>query len=334
MDLVIREADGQAMVDAQGLDGPFLVESELALFAEGGVIRYEVVPVPPYKKSYAGEDSSVGGGVSGKAVFLAHLDGSVAGRVVLSEGWNGYAWVEHIAVDTRRRRAGVGRALIDRAVAWAVERGLPGIRAETQSNNVAACKIYEACRFRLGGFDRDLYRGLDGGTTEAALFWYLYIRGSPVRPRTGGSSAWVWTTWAGRRGRATRSAPSTFASSLGGHGVGASTLVRPLVEAPSTLVGEAMPQGLGQAVRPILLIPGDRGEIALQPGPEALEACHAQGLVDRAGDLHGITLQVLVPDLAEPPLGDQAPLPEAGVVHLRVERVMNSSRRAGLLFAA
>ena len=39
-------------------------------------------------------------------MFLAYLDGSVAGRVVLSEGWNRYAWVEDLAVDARRRKAG------------------------------------------------------------------------------------------------------------------------------------------------------------------------------------------------------------------------------------
>ena len=104
---------------------------------------------------------------------MAFLDGSLAGRIVLSEGWNRYAWVEDIAVDAGHRRAGVGRALMDRAIAWAVERGLPGIRLETQNNNVPACKFYESCGFRLGGFDRDLYRGLDEATTEIALFWYL-----------------------------------------------------------------------------------------------------------------------------------------------------------------
>ena len=56
--------------------------------------------------------------------------------------------------------------------AWATERGLPGIRVETQSNNVPACKFYESCGLHLGGFDRDLYRAMDGGTTEIALFWY------------------------------------------------------------------------------------------------------------------------------------------------------------------
>ena len=191
MGLVIRASDGADLGDAHRLDETFLVQSELSLFVEGGVIRYEVIPVPPYEKRYAEEEPSVDPGAPGKAVFLADLDGSVAGRIVLSEGWNRTRGSSDIAVDARRRRAGVGRALIDRAVAWAVERGLPGVRAETQSNNVPACKFYESCGFRLGGFDRDLYRGLDEGTTEVALFWYLQLRGrrSLRRPMIGGGQA-------------------------------------------------------------------------------------------------------------------------------------------------
>src|SRR4051794_31421904 len=189
MGVAIRASDGVDLGDTHRLDETFLVQSELSLSVEGDVIRYEVVPVPPYEKSYAEEEPSVDRGSPGKSVFLADLDGSVAGRIVLSEGWNRYAWIEHIAVDARRRRAGVARALIDRAVTWAVERGLPGIRAETQGNNVPACKLYEACGFRLGGFDRDLYLGLPDGATEVALFWYLHFREPPERPRTGGSSA-------------------------------------------------------------------------------------------------------------------------------------------------
>ena len=189
MGVVIRASDEADLGDAHRLDETFLVQSELSLFVEDGVIRYKVVPVPPYEKRYAGEEPSVHREASGKAAFLADLDGSVAGRVVLSEGWNRCAWVEHIAVDARLRRCGIGRALIDRAVAWAVERGLTGVRAETQCNNVPACKLYESSGFHLGGFDRDLYRGLDGGTTEVALFWYFHLRESPERPRTRWSSA-------------------------------------------------------------------------------------------------------------------------------------------------
>jgi ribosomal protein S18 acetylase RimI-like enzyme len=178
--LVIRAHDEQTMGDAYGFDGSFRVESELALFAEHGVIRYEIVPVPPYVKRYQKGDRTAHPDAPDRWVFLAFLDGSLAGRIVLSEGWNRYAWVEDIAVDAGHRRAGVGRALMDHAIAWAVERGLPGIRLETQNNNVPACKFYESCGFRLGGFDRDLYRGLDEATTEIALFWYLPLLGRPT----------------------------------------------------------------------------------------------------------------------------------------------------------
>jgi hypothetical protein len=46
---------------------------------------------------------------------------------------------------------------MDRAVSWANEQGLPGIRLETQSNNVGACRFYERYGFELAGYDRHLY---------------------------------------------------------------------------------------------------------------------------------------------------------------------------------
>jgi GNAT superfamily N-acetyltransferase len=176
MELVIRALDRQSIRDAYGFDDSFLVESELTLSAESGIVRYEVFPVAAYEKSYARVDLSGYLDNPEKAVYLAYLDGSVAGRVVLSVGWNRYTWIDDLAVDARSRRAGVGRALMGQTVAWTIRLGRPGIRAETQNNNVLACKFCEACRFRLGGFDRDLYRGLDLGTTEVALFWYRHLR--------------------------------------------------------------------------------------------------------------------------------------------------------------
>ena len=88
--------------------------------------------------------------------------------------------------------AGAGRELIAAAVQWARERGAAGVRAETQSNNVAACRFYARCGFVLAGFDRSLYVAIPGHGQETALFWYLPFPPAddrrlrrPPRPRTG-----------------------------------------------------------------------------------------------------------------------------------------------------
>lgn len=175
MNLLIKAHGESNTVNVYRLDDSFVVESELALFAEHGAIRHEIVAVPPYEKSYRKDNLTARREAPDKAIFLAFLDDSLAGRIVLSEGLNGYAWVDDIAVDVRHRRKGVGRALMDRAIDWAAARGLPGLRLETQHNNVPACRFYASCGFRLGGFDRDLYRGLARSTNEIALFWYLLL---------------------------------------------------------------------------------------------------------------------------------------------------------------
>jgi ribosomal protein S18 acetylase RimI-like enzyme len=112
-----------------------------------------------------------------KTVFLAYVDGEIAGQIVLRKNWNKFAYVEDIAVDVLFRRQGVGRELLTRAKHWAIECNLAGIMLETQNNNVNACKFYEGCGFRLGGFDKYLYKGINKDTDEVALYWYLFFDG-------------------------------------------------------------------------------------------------------------------------------------------------------------
>jgi len=71
------------------------------------------------------------------------------------------------------RRRGIGRALLEKAFDWARAGGFPGIMLETQDINVAACRLYESCGMKLGGFDAYLYKGLDPHSDEIALFWYI-----------------------------------------------------------------------------------------------------------------------------------------------------------------
>jgi ribosomal protein S18 acetylase RimI-like enzyme len=61
------------------------------------------------------------------------------------------------------------------AIDWAKTKLLAGIMLETQNNNVAACRFYERCGFKLGGFDRYLYKGISKNTEEIALYWYLLL---------------------------------------------------------------------------------------------------------------------------------------------------------------
>jgi dTDP-4-amino-4,6-dideoxy-D-galactose acyltransferase len=83
-------------------------------------------------------------------VLVAELDGGPEGYVSchLDEP-EGTASIGLIAVVSSGRRKGLGRALVDSAVAWCAKRGAREIRVVTQGRSVAALRLYENCGFRL-----------------------------------------------------------------------------------------------------------------------------------------------------------------------------------------
>jgi len=167
--------DNDTLQQINQCDASFTVDSKLILSAENGKINYTIVNIHPYTKHYGPEevDYKTFIGDPNKTVLFAYVDEEFAGQLRIMKYWNGYAYIDDVAVGTKFRRQRVGRALIERAIAWAKERHFPGLMLETQNNNVAACKLYASCGFELRGFDTHLYKGTNPATDEIALYWYL-----------------------------------------------------------------------------------------------------------------------------------------------------------------
>jgi streptothricin acetyltransferase len=175
MNIAIREINEDNIQHVNQCDSSFTVDSKLVLSAENGRISHTVLDIPPHGKQYQPEEVDYSEYVSNpdRTIFLAYVDNEPAGQLRVKKYWNGYAYIDDFAVDARHRRHGIGRALMQRAMEWAKDKGFPGIMLETQNNNVAACRLYESCGFELGGFDAYLYKGLNRATDEIALYWYL-----------------------------------------------------------------------------------------------------------------------------------------------------------------
>lgn len=156
--------------ELEACDFSFLVREE-ALGPFDGTDIQAVVPVTAYRKSY--EAVTCLEAAEGQALYVAREAGVLRGYVLVARAWNNYAQIEDIAVDRDARRLGVGSRLMQAALAWARTERLPGVRLETQANNVQACRFYAGLGFSLGGHDRFLYRALGSERAETALYWYL-----------------------------------------------------------------------------------------------------------------------------------------------------------------
>jgi ribosomal protein S18 acetylase RimI-like enzyme len=112
-------------------------------------------------------------------LYLAAEDKNT-GRIVAlldveRERWRDTATVWNILIDRAYRRKGMGHELMSRAIAWAREQGLRGIVLETQTNNLPACRFYQAMGFKLCGLDDHFYSNDDIGVKEVAIFWWYEL---------------------------------------------------------------------------------------------------------------------------------------------------------------
>jgi len=90
------------------------------------------------------------GGFSGdvalRAVFVAEADEQVCGYSVASYAAD-IAELESVAVSETARRSGLGRALCERVMQWARERGAKSMQLEVRESNAAALSLYRRLGF-------------------------------------------------------------------------------------------------------------------------------------------------------------------------------------------
>ncbi len=117
-----------------------------------------------------------------KGVYLAWLDDTVAGQVLVETWEHRLARIRDIRVALSLRRRGVGESLLSMAEDWTRAMNLHGIVAETQDVNAGACQFLIKCGYQLGGIDalryvaRSQQTMMAVGLRESALFFYRFLR--------------------------------------------------------------------------------------------------------------------------------------------------------------
>ena len=152
MNITIQQVDERNFDDVNRCDGTFTVDSRLVVHAENDIIRYTIVNVPPYQKPYPPEELDYPTYLHDpdKAIFCAYVDGQLAGQVIVRKYWNRYAYIDDIAVDARFRRLGVGRALLQHAVAWARDQTTGGRHAGNSEQQCRRVPLVRKLRVPAG----------------------------------------------------------------------------------------------------------------------------------------------------------------------------------------
>jgi ribosomal protein S18 acetylase RimI-like enzyme len=106
----------------------------IALWEACGLTRPWNEPAADFARAVAGPASAV--------LLLHEGDALVASVMTGCDGHRG--WVYYLAVAPERRRAGLGRAMMDAAEAWLRARGAPKLQLMVREDNDEALGFYDA----------------------------------------------------------------------------------------------------------------------------------------------------------------------------------------------
>lgn len=106
-----------------------------------------------------------------KVVFFVYDNLLCMGQIRIRRNWNGFCFIEDIAVAKAYRNQGVAGFLLKEAEAWAKNCKIKGFMLEAQDFNLTACRFYYKKGFVLGSVDNMLYYNTENNDV-LALFWY------------------------------------------------------------------------------------------------------------------------------------------------------------------
>ncbi len=190
MSISVAEEPDLSLTDYESVPISFRVESvlEVGRTAAGlaGLTLTERRCPAPYTKEYdqpgnRPSDWRESWDISRWGIFTARDAGNLVGgaavawgtpQLSLLEGCEDVSALWDIRVSPSRRGNGIGAALFDAAVDWSRARRAVGMKIETQSTNVPACRFYASRGCVLATIDTRAYPSIPH---EAQLIWYLAL---------------------------------------------------------------------------------------------------------------------------------------------------------------
>ncbi|MEU6309528.1 GNAT family N-acetyltransferase [Streptomyces sp. NPDC047014] len=165
----------------EALDSSFTTATVFEATADGTGLGFRIreVPVdPPVHKAFPPEEHDEQGlaratgpdAAADARTFVALDAGELCGFAAVGySAWNRRLTVEDLEVAPGHRGRGIGRELMERAAAFARERGAEHLWLEVSSANAPAVHAYRGMGFAFCGLDTALYEGTPAAG-EQALF--------------------------------------------------------------------------------------------------------------------------------------------------------------------
>lgn len=173
--VVYRVARPEELAAAEALDNSFTTDSVIEVTSTDDGFRLREVAVdPPLRKVFPDEeddsDTEDDGAPATRVVVALDGDGALCGAITTEfSAWNSRLVIADVRVAPGHRGRGVGRGLMDHALAHGRELGAHIAWLEVSNVNAPAVRAYRRMGFTLCGVDVTLYTGT-ASEGEQALF--------------------------------------------------------------------------------------------------------------------------------------------------------------------